>query len=64
MTRDEADVALGKVVFNDANHEVRVIVKEDGLHAYVLKVENGETQLPRGFILGSNALWYKKRESK
>lgn len=51
---------LGKSVYQDDNFEVRVLLRDDRLLVYAFRREGKITQLPRGFILGSNALMFTK----
>lgn len=61
MTRQDADEAFGPVILATDNYEVRGKEGPDGMHVYSFRVANGVTELPRGFILGSNSLHHKGR---
>jgi hypothetical protein len=62
MNIAKADETFGKSVYDSDDYQVRVTEKEDGLHVYCFRKDKDGVWLPRGFVLGSNSLWFDRRK--
>lgn len=59
MTREQADKYFGRIVWENERFVVRVQDSPDGLHVHAhRKTEDFAEELPRGYMLGSNALHF------
>lgn len=59
---EEAAKMFGEVCFSTDDYEVRARADEEGMHVFVFRRVNGVTQLPLGFMMGHNILFFPKRE--
>jgi len=59
---EEAAKRFGAVCYSHEDYEVRAITKDDGLHVFVFRRVKGIVQLPHGFFMGHNHLFFPKRE--
>lgn len=61
---EQAAKMFGEACFITDDYEVRAIQRDDGMHVFVFRVQEGVTQLPHGFFGGHNHLFFPKREVK
>jgi molybdate-binding protein len=61
MSKEQADLNFGKVAWEDADFVVRVKRVNNEVHVFAHRKDaNYAEQLPRAYMLGSNALTFSK----